>query len=265
VALYAQNWPDPVQASSTVTLFGMDFKTRIKWQNDAKNQKTVPLRTYTPQSIDDLQSIVGDARKLGLNIRASGSRHSWSDAALPPDFAVLPTGLTQVIQPDHSILRRQHLAAGNALVEVESGITLHDLNNHLDANGLALPNMGGYDDQTIVGVTATSTHGTGLAFGPLTEIIRSTDVVDGMGNLLRVEPANGPSERVAFVKKHGASRLLIQDDQTFHALGVGLGSLALIYSVIIEVVPAFWLQEIRTLTSLATSDGGHCRQGTGAV
>lgn len=222
---------------------------RVKWRNDSKNQQVVPLRTYTPGSLGDLVDIVKEAGRLGHCVRASGSRHSWSDVALTPDFMVLPTGLNRVLPLDEEVLKPPQLPAGNALVEVESGIRLRELNDDLWKMGLALPNMGGYDGQTIVGVTATSTHGSGPTFGPLTEIIRSMDVVDGMGNVLRVEKADGPSDPEKFLVKYGDTRTLIQDDSTFYALGVGLGSIALVYSVIIEVVPAFWLKEVRTPTT----------------
>src|SRR3989441_2694434 len=63
----------------------------------------------------------------------------------------------------------------------EAGIRLRELNAHLDAHGLALSNMGGYDGQTVAGVISTSTHGSGIGFGPLPEQIRSLDVVAGGG------------------------------------------------------------------------------------
>ena len=227
----------------------MDFQKRVKWQNDARNQEVFPLRTYKPMSLDDLKAIINDAGLLGYHLRASGSRHSWSDCALTPDFMVLPTGLTRVLDLDLDVLKPPQLPDGRSLFEVESGITLKELNDHLDKKGLALENMGGYDGQTIVGVTATSTHGSGVTFGPLTDIIRSMDVVDGRANILRVERTNGPSDKKKFDQKYGKTRTLIQDDSTFYALGVGLGSIALVYSVIIEVVPSFWLQETRTKTT----------------
>ena len=44
------------------------------------------------------------------------------------------------------------------LVRSEAGIRIKELNAYLDAHGLALSNMGGYDHQTIAGVISTSTH-----------------------------------------------------------------------------------------------------------
>ena len=51
--------------------------------------------------------------------------------------------------------------------------------------------MGGYDAQTIAGVVSTSTHGSGLAFGPFPDMVRSLDLVVAGGELVRVEPADG--------------------------------------------------------------------------
>ena len=49
--------------------------------------------------------------------------------------------------------------AGSATVQ--AGITLADLNQHLDRRGVAFPNLGDIAYQTVTGATATATHGTG--------------------------------------------------------------------------------------------------------
>jgi hypothetical protein len=55
--------------------------------------------------------------------------------------------------------------AESGLVTVRSGTTLRALNAALDVLGLAMPNLGDIDVQTIVGAISTGTHGTG-ARGP---------------------------------------------------------------------------------------------------
>ena len=47
------------------------------------------------------------------------------------------------------------------LVRVEAGITLNALSEQLSAHGLAMPNLGDIDVQSIAGAMATGTHGTG--------------------------------------------------------------------------------------------------------
>ena len=47
--------------------------------------------------------------------------------------------------------------------------------------------MGGYDGQTVGGVISTATHGSGLRFGPITDDLRSLDVVTSGGDRHRIE------------------------------------------------------------------------------
>lgn len=226
----------------------MEFETRKEWRNHGKNQQAVPLRIYHPRTLDDLVAIVHDAQRLGVHVRAVGSAHSWSDAAVTPDFLVAPDGLTGPLPIDEREVLAN--ARGRKLVRVRSGTTLRELNEHLDHLGLALPNMGGYDGQTIVGATCTSTHGSGMGFGPLCEMIRSYDIVDGRGRVQRIEPGTDPiSDPAAFASAYGEERDLVQNDEVFHAMLVSIGSLGLVYSVVLEVVPAFWLKEVRTITT----------------
>ena len=68
------------------------------------------------------------------------------------------------------------------------------MNAYLDGRGLALSNMGGYDHQTIAGVISTSTHGSGITFGPLNDFVRSLDIVAAGGVVYRIEPSDGPTD-----------------------------------------------------------------------
>lgn len=56
-------------------------------------------------------------------------------------------------------------------VTVEAGMTLHRLHAVLQENGLALSNLGSISDQTVAGVMATATHGTGAKFGCLSTMV----------------------------------------------------------------------------------------------
>lgn len=54
---------------------------------------------------------------------------------------------------------------------VEAGMSLHKLHKVLRENGLALSNLGSISDQSIAGVMATATHGTGAHFGCLPTMV----------------------------------------------------------------------------------------------
>src|SRR5439155_21675475 len=114
---------------------------------------------------------------------------------------------------------------------------------------LALPNMGGYDAQTLGGVVSTSTHGSGLRWGPFPSLVRSLDLVVAGGEIVRVEPADGPTDPDAFAQVYGDSRALEQDDGTFAAAVCGMGSLGLVHSLVIAVREKFWLNEVRTVST----------------
>jgi FAD/FMN-containing dehydrogenase len=224
---------------------GPPFEVRKTWSNHLGNQRTDPLRIYEPRTIDDVVAIVRTAREWNVNVRAVGSGHSWSDVALTDGFLLKPTGMTRVPAPEPDFLRAEW--AQRKLVRAEGGTRIKELNAWLDAHGLGLTNMGGYDHQTVAGVTSTSTHGSGTAFGPLNDQLRSLDVVVGDGSVRRIEPADGPTDRAAYEAHHGDARTLVQDDHVFHAVCVGMGCMGVICTAMLEVRDRFFLREVREL------------------
>src|SRR3989454_4185899 len=108
--------------------------------------------------------------------------------------------------------------------------------------------MGGYDGQTVAGVISTSTHGSGIGFGPLPEQIRSLDVVAGGGAVYRIERGDGPTDPAAFVQRY-PERRLVQDDDWFSATVVGMGCMGVIYAAMLAAEQKYWLKEVRVLRS----------------
>jgi hypothetical protein len=106
--------------------------------------------------------------------------------------------------------------------------------------------MGGYDGQTVAGVISTSTHGSGIAFGPLAEQVRSLDLVAGGGSRYRIEPGHGVTDPAAFATRRPDWRL-VQDDDWFNAAVVGMGSMGVVYAAMLAVEPKYWLKEMRFL------------------
>ena len=219
---------------------------RRTWRNHTGNQRCQPIEVRRPSSLGEVVLAVRDAEGAGLTVRAVGSGHSWSDVALTTGLLLLPEGLAGALPLEPDLLGAG--APTDRLVRVGSGTRIRELNAHLDAHGLALPNMGGYDGQTIAGVLSTSTHGSGLRFGPLSDMARSLELVCSGGRLLRIERAGGPTDPAAFAR----ARLgweLVQDDEVFDAAVVGMGCMGVLYAVTLEVRDAFWLKEVRTVST----------------
>jgi len=218
------------------------------WHNFSNTQQVAPEYMAEPKSLDDLVRAVRLAGENSRRIRMVGSGHSHSNVAVNEDVLLTPTGLTKPLT-----LVRSRLKDPNAfgLVRVQSGITLRALNQYLDTQNLALQNMGGYDAQTIVGAAMTGTHGSGLGYGPIASQIVSMQVVGEGGTVYQVEPTNGITNPVGFPgtqEENGSIPVtLIQNDDIFNAMTVSIGSMGIVYSVVLKTDRKFWLDERRTL------------------
>jgi L-gulono-1,4-lactone dehydrogenase len=220
----------------------LKFKQRKRWHNHTKNAWVEPLRRYEPKDLDELTEIVREAREARCTIRAVGSGHSWSDVALTPGYLIETHNLSRPLEID--CLRSDW--DGPALARVQAGMRIRELNNVLWGRQQALKQMGGYDGQTVAGVISTSTHGSGLGFGPLSDNAVSIDLVAADATVHRVEREGGPTDPASFAEAHPGWELH-QGDDWFNAVSVSMGCMGVIYAVTLEVRESFWLTETREL------------------
>ncbi len=111
-----------------------------------------------PTSIAEVVEAVHAARARGGRVKAIGGRHSFNNISFSGgtspgrgDTILDLAGLNRVIWVDRA----------RGLVRVQAGIALRDLVAVLAFHGLALPNIGAWMAQTLAGVLATGTHGSG--------------------------------------------------------------------------------------------------------
>ncbi|KAK6534824.1 hypothetical protein TWF281_006124 [Arthrobotrys megalospora] len=218
------------------------------WSNYVGQQTCYPGKIRKPKNLNDLITAVNDAQQRKITLRAVGSGHSYSNVAPVFKGGLLldPHGMNRVLPIDDSLLKDPQ-GAGK-LFAVESGITIQDLNLALDKKKLALANMGAYDGQTIAGAISTGTHGTGIGLGPLASSVRAVVIVSGTGTVYQIEPTNGISDPEKFKYKI-QDRTLKQDDEWFNTVLVSMGCTGIIYSYILEVVDAYYLEERRAHSS----------------
>jgi L-gulono-1,4-lactone dehydrogenase len=183
----------------------------MTWQNWAGTASADPARRYWPRTADAIADAIREAAQAGLTVRALGSGHSFTAAAATSGAALELSNWTGVISAD----------GDSGLVTVRSGTTLRSLNTALDALGLALPNLGDIDAQTVAGAISTGTHGTGARIGGLATRVESLDLVLADGTLLSCSAEQQP--------------------ELFAAARVGLGALGVIATVTLRCVPAFTL------------------------
>jgi L-gulono-1,4-lactone dehydrogenase len=183
----------------------------MTWQNWAGTATAEPARRYWPRTVTAIADAVKDAAAAGLTVRALGSGHSFTPAAATSGAALDLSGWTGVESADVS----------SGLVTVRSGTTIRALNAVLDALGLAMPNLGDIDAQTISGAISTGTHGTGAALGGLATFVDEMQIVLADGSLVACSATRSP--------------------ELFAAARVGLGAFGVISSVTLRCVPSFVL------------------------
>ena len=183
----------------------------MTWQNWAGTATADPARRYWPQTAEAIAEAVKDAASAGLAVRALGSGHSFTPAAATSGAALDLSGWTGVISADST----------TGLVTVRSGTTIRALNAALDALGLAMPNLGDIDAQTIAGAISTGTHGTGARLGGIATTVAALELVLADGSVVSCSADRRPD--------------------LFAAARVGLGALGVISTVTLCCVPAFTL------------------------
>ena len=129
------------------------------------------------------------------------------------------------------------------MVRVLGGTTERTLNRILDEKQLAIGIIGGFDGQTIAGLTMTATHGSSLEYGPMCDFILSLQVVGEQGKLYQIEPTHGITDPTKFTGKEKGnwkrrrggqpvSVELIQDDEVFRAALVSMGTMGIVYRAV---------------------------------
>jgi hypothetical protein len=211
---------------------------RKTWHNTIKKEQVQPLQIIKPASKQEVVDLIKNAETNGLLVKAVGKGHSFSDVANATDILVDMLGLCNELPVETDTLKSNSKTYFNA----QAGMLVQQANSLLDARQLALHTMAAFDQETIYGAIATSTHGTGLNVSGMSAMTRSIDLVAAGGKSYRVEPTQGITDPVLFHTKYPAGEItLIQEDEKFYSLVVGLGMMGIVYSIVIEPVPAFSL------------------------
>jgi hypothetical protein len=219
---------------------------RQTWVNTIKKETVQPLLYLQPSTRQELVDLIKKAESDGMLVRAVGAGHSFSDVANATDVLVDMQKMNKSIPVELDTLK----PGLPALFNTEAGMYVEKINAELDKLGLALPTMAAFDQETIYGAIATSTHGTGLNVDGMPAMVRSVDLVAHEGKMYRLEPANGITDPVKFAVKYPNKEItLIQDDDKYYSAVVGFGLMGIVYSIVIEPVKSFYLKQRLWVTS----------------
>lgn len=150
-----------------------------RWKNWSGAQSCYPENIVAPKSEDELAATLASAKK---GIRPVGSGHSFS--------AVVPT--------DHTILSIANLAGLQSVDQAGkkatfgAGTLLSQTGKPLAENGLAMVNMPDIDYQSLGGLLATSTHGTGVKYGSMSTQVEAFRLVTPQGEVIDADRQSSP-------------------------------------------------------------------------
>jgi L-gulono-1,4-lactone dehydrogenase len=188
------------------------------WSNWAGDQRCEPAAIERPAGVGEVVGAVERAVAAGRCVRVAGSGHSFTAAALTDGTLLSLDRMGALLDADPS----------SGLVRVGAGIRLHALSQALAEHGLAMPNLGDIDEQSIAGAISTATHGTGVTLRNVSAQVRALRLVTARGHVVDLD---------------GGEELL--------AARVAVGALGVITEVTLQTVPAFALRGVDAPMALA--------------
>lgn len=181
----------------------------LTWENWGQNVQTHPANIAHPATTSEVQQLVRTAAAPGGRVKAVGAGHSFTPVAATDGTLVHLGRMNRVLDHDPETAR----------VRVQAGATLRELNPKLAALGLAFPNLGDVDPQSVAGAVATGTHGTGGKMYGIAKTIVGAQLVTASGDIIEIDETH----------------------PWFQASRISLGALGIITEVTLQLEPSFLL------------------------
>lgn len=159
-----------------------------------------------PRSIGELQELVAGSEK----VRVLGTGHSFNRIADSTGTLVSVADLPTVVE------------VGERGVTVSAGMRYGEITAALQAQGLALHNLGSLPHISVAGACSTGTHGSGDTNGPLADAVNA----------------------ITFVNADGELVTLTRDDEDFAGSVISLGALGVTVSLTLDVQPTYQISQV---------------------
>jgi xylitol oxidase len=169
---------------------------------------TFSAEPHRPRSVEELQELVGGSER----VRVLGTGHSFNRIADTADTLVSVLDLPKTIE----------IAADRRSVRVAGGLRYGEVTAALEADGLALHNLGSLPHISVAGACSTGTHGSGNTNGTLASAV----------------------VRIEFVGADGSLVSLDRSDADFDGAIVALGALGVTTHLTLAVEPSYEISQV---------------------
>jgi xylitol oxidase len=176
-------------------------------RNWARNIEFSAAELATPGNLTELQQVVAGADR----VRAVGSGHSFNRIADTGGVLVATAGVDSIMS----------FNPVRGVVRVSGGVRYGDLARYLNSVGYAVRNTASLPHISVAGSVATATHGSGDANQNLAAAVRSMELVTASGEIHR----------------------LSEGEDDFAGAVAGLGSLGIVATLELEIVPSFQVRQ----------------------
>jgi hypothetical protein len=249
----------------------LDVKSVNQWSNYSGtiNDRIIPL-FCTPKPVPDNTpvgttpgALKGQASAVNAilefcftnqtPLRAMGSRWSFSSIIEPKNVILDTPNLNSMLRitPDRQTdaYKASRGAQGFVPCWIMGGTGMADINRRLIKDfpdkPLCLQTSGAADGQRIAGVISTGTHGAAVQIGAVHDTVLAIHLLVAPGEARLIQSGSNPALNDSFVswlqEQTGIPTTHIKDDDLLAAAQVSLGSMGIIFSVVIETEPAYKL------------------------
>jgi FAD-linked oxidoreductase len=180
----------------------------VSWSNWSGSVRAATT-VQRPRNEDELASLVREAR----SVRPTGAGHSFTPLCASNDAIVSLEDMEGELA----------IASDRKTARIPAGWSIKRLTEALWAEGLALPNQGDVNPQSLAGAMATGTHGTGRDLGSLATFARGFRLIGADGSATWCDAQTEPD--------------------LFEAQRLSLGMFGIATEIECDVVPAFHLAE----------------------
>ena len=182
------------------------------WQNWSGSLCFTPHEIIHPRNEAELAQVISQARDNRQHVRVVGSGHSSS----------------ALVETDHVLISMKHFTglhaadANTGEAVIGAGSVIEDILETLNKQGLAMPNLGDVATQTMAGVMATGTHGSGKGLQNLSAALSGVELINADGECKKYHE-----------KTHS---------DFMRAVRVSLGTLGIYTKLYLKLVPAYKLE-----------------------